>query len=83
VDQATVVTAPISAVFVSAVPVSAAPVSSAPVFSAPQSAQLLIELENQQDHLLRELDDLNRRIEQAIVSGQMSVRRPADGSTPL
>ena len=46
-----------------------------PVFSAPQSARLLLDLETQQDHLLRELDDLNQRIEQAIVSGQMSVRR--------
>ena len=48
------------------------------VFSAPQSARLLIDLETQQDHLLRELDDLNQRIEQAIVSGQMSVRHSAD-----
>jgi hypothetical protein len=54
--------------------------SATPVFSAPQSAQLLIELETQQDHLLRELDELNHRIEQAIVAGQMGVRRPADDS---
>lgn len=46
-----------------------------PFFSAPQSAQLLIDLESQQDQLLRELDDLNHRIEQAIVAGQLSVRR--------
>jgi hypothetical protein len=45
------------------------------VFSAPESAQLLIDLESQQDQLLRELDDLNHRIEQAIVTGQLSVRR--------
>jgi hypothetical protein len=57
--------------------------SATPVFSAPQSAQLLIELETQQDHLLRELDELNHRIEQAITAGQMSVRRAADGvATP-
>lgn len=54
---------------------------SKPVFSAPQSAQLLIDLESQQDQLLRELDDLNHRIEQAIVSGQLSVRREAASST--
>ena len=46
-----------------------------PVFSAPQSAQLLIDLEAQQDQLLRELDALNQRIEQAIVAGQMCVHR--------
>ena len=46
--------------------------------SAPQSAQLLVNLEAQQDRLLRELDDLNRRIEQAIVSGQMNVRRAGE-----
>jgi hypothetical protein len=51
-----------------------------PVFSAPQSARLLLDLEAQQDHLLRELDELNHRIEQAIVSGQMSVRGVAEGS---
>ncbi len=45
------------------------------VFSAPQSAQLLIDLEVQQDQLLRELDELNQRIEQAIVVGQISVKR--------
>jgi hypothetical protein len=45
-----------------------------PVFSAPQSAQLLIDLETQQDQLLRELDELNQRIEQAIVVGQISVK---------
>ena len=55
-----------------------APTFSAPVFSAPQSAQLLLQLEAQQDHLLRELDDLNHRIEQAIITGQMSVRRAAE-----
>jgi hypothetical protein len=42
---------------------------------APQSAQLLIDLESQQDEVLRELDELNRRIEHAITSGQISVRR--------
>jgi hypothetical protein len=46
----------------------------APVFSAPQSAQLLIDLEAQQDALLRDLDELNQRIEQAIVTGQMGVK---------
>ena len=47
----------------------------AAVFRAPESARLLIDLETQQDQLLRELDELNQRIEQAIVAGQMSVRR--------
>ncbi len=41
-----------------------------PVFSAPQSAKLLIDLETQQDQLLRELDVLNQRIEQAIWRGK-------------
>jgi len=41
---------------------------------APQSAELLIELEAQQDEVLRDLDDLNRRIEQVITSSQISVR---------
>ncbi|HEY2827856.1 MAG TPA: hypothetical protein VGJ04_09675 [Pirellulales bacterium] len=52
------------------------------VFSAPESAQLLIDLEAQQDHLLHELDDLNQRIEQAIVSGQLGVRRAVEIASP-
>lgn len=40
----------------------------------PESATLLIELDSRQDELLKALDDLNRRIEQAIVSGQLCVR---------
>jgi hypothetical protein len=47
---------------------------SGPEIIAPQSAQLLIELENQQDEILRDLDELNRRIEQAITSSQITVR---------
>ncbi len=60
--------------------ICAAPISTASVFNAPQSAQLLIDLEAQQDHLLRELDELNMRIEQAIVAGQMHVRRPSEAN---
>jgi hypothetical protein len=41
---------------------------------APQSAQLLLELEGQQDEVLRDLDELNRRIEQVIASSQIRVR---------
>ena len=43
-------------------------------FGAPQSANLLIELEAKQDELLRQLDELNSRIEQAITAGQIHVR---------
>ena len=47
----------------------------APVtFAPPQSANLLIELEAQQDELLRQLDELNSRVEQAITAGQLHVR---------
>lgn len=47
----------------------------APVtFAPPQSANLLIELEARQDDLLRQLDDLNSRVEQAIAAGQLHVR---------
>lgn len=46
----------------------------APVtFAPPQSANLLIELEARQDDLLRQLDDLNSRVEQAISAGQLHV----------
>jgi len=47
---------------------------SPPKIIAPQSAELLIELEAQQNEILQNLDDLNRRIEQAITSSQLSVR---------
>jgi hypothetical protein len=47
-----------------------------PMFPIPQSAQFLIDLETQQDDVLRELDELNHRIEQAIVAGQLGVRSP-------
>jgi hypothetical protein len=56
------------------------------ILAAPQSAQLMIDLEAQQDNLLRDLDELNHRIEQAIVAGQMGVRRAdsiAVGTTPI
>ena len=46
-----------------------APVSFAP----PESASLLIELEARQDDLLRQLDELNSRVEQAISAGQLHV----------
>jgi len=45
-----------------------------PPILAPHSAQLLIELEAQQDEVLRDLDELNRRIEQVITSSQIRVR---------
>ncbi len=46
----------------------------APVtFAPPQSASLLIELEARQDDLLRQLDELNSRVEQAIAAGQLHV----------
>jgi hypothetical protein len=51
-------------------------------FTLPESAQLLIQLENRQDDVLRELDELNSRIERAIVSGQMNVCS-ADKPQPL
>jgi len=41
---------------------------------APQSAELLMELESQQDEVLRDLDDLNLRIEQVITSSQIRIR---------
>jgi hypothetical protein len=44
----------------------------------PDSAQFLIDLEAQQDELLRALDELNARIEKVIVSGQLVVRRPEE-----
>ena len=47
-----------------------APVNLAP----PQSASLLIDLEARQDDLLRQLDELNARVEQAIAAGQLHVR---------
>jgi len=56
------------------------------ILAAPQSAQLMIDLEAQQDNLLRDLDELNHRIEQAIVTGQMGVRRAdsiAVGTSPI
>ena len=40
----------------------------------PQSAQLLIDLESQQDDVLRQLDELNVRIEQAINGSQLAIR---------
>ena len=45
--------------------------------NAPETAQLLIDLETRQDQVLRELDELNSRIEQAIAYGQLGVRSPA------
>jgi hypothetical protein len=47
-------------------------------FNAPESAQLLIDLDCEQDDVLRQLDELNHRIEQAIVMGQMSIRTPSE-----
>jgi hypothetical protein len=52
-----------------------------PSVCPPQSASLLIELEAQQEDLLRQLDELNRRIEQAIRSGQVHIHAPA--ATPV
>ena len=49
---------------------------SPPTFSAPLSLALLNELESRQDDVLRALDDLNQRIEQAIVTGQMGILKP-------
>ncbi|MCC7086352.1 MAG: hypothetical protein IT427_15225 [Pirellulales bacterium] len=48
------------------------------VFAPPESARFLIELEARQDEVLRQLDDLNGRIEQAITLGQLGVRRADD-----
>ena len=47
---------------------------SPPKIIAPQSAELLMELESQQDEVLRDLDDLNLRIEQVITSSQIRIR---------
>jgi hypothetical protein len=41
----------------------------------PETAQLLIDLESQQDEVLRELDELNLRIEQVIIGSQLAIRR--------
>jgi hypothetical protein len=49
-------------------------------FELPESARLLIELEARQDDVLRELDELNTRIERAITSGAMSI---SPGSSPI
>ena len=43
--------------------------------TAPDSANLLIELEARQDDVIQQLDELNRLIEQAIVTGQLGVSR--------
>jgi hypothetical protein len=45
--------------------------------NAPETTQLLMDLETRQDQVLRELDELNSRIEQAIAYGQLGVRSPA------
>jgi hypothetical protein len=56
---------------------------SAPViFAPPESARFLIELEARQDEVLRQLDELNHRIEQAIVMGQVGIRRADDMLQP-
>jgi hypothetical protein len=47
------------------------------VLNAPETAQLLMDLESRQDQVLRELDELNARIEQAITFGQLGVRTAA------
>jgi hypothetical protein len=47
------------------------------VLNAPETAQLLIDLESRQDQVLRDLDELNARIEQAITFGQLGVRTAA------
>ncbi len=44
-------------------------------FSAPGPANLLIELEARQDDVIQQLDELNHRIEQAIVASQMGICR--------
>ncbi len=43
--------------------------------AAPPSLQFLVELEARQDEVLRELDELNFRIEQAIAGSMLQVRR--------
>ena len=48
------------------------------ILNAPETAQLLIDLESRQDQVLRELDELNMRIEQAITFGQLGVRTAAN-----
>ena len=50
------------------------------VFAPPESASFLIELEARQDDVLRQLDDLNSRIEQAITMGQIGIRRVEDAT---
>lgn len=47
----------------------------------PESARLLIELEARQDDVLRELDELNTRIERAITSGQLGIS-PGSSAIP-
>jgi hypothetical protein len=57
--------------------------NSAPVvFPPPESARFLIELEARQDELLRQLDELNHRIEQAITMGQIGIRRAEEVMQP-
>jgi hypothetical protein len=51
-------------------------------FELPESARLLIELEARQDDVLRELDELNTRIERTITSGQMSIS-PGSATAPV
>jgi hypothetical protein len=43
------------------------------ILNAPETAQLLFDLESRQDQVLRELDELNTRIEQAITFGQLGI----------
>ncbi len=52
------------------------------IFAPPESARFLIELEARQDEVLRQLDDLNHRIEQAIVMGQIGIRRAEEVMQP-
>lgn len=52
------------------------------LFAPPDSARLLLELESRQDEVLRELDELNARIERAIAMGQLGVRPAADTPRP-
>jgi hypothetical protein len=40
------------------------------------SRSLLVDLETRQDELLRQLDELNRRIEQALVQSRMQIHFP-------
>jgi len=46
----------------------------APATIVPESADLLIELESQQEEILQNLDELNRRIERAIAASQIRIR---------